>query len=229
MGGSQDIESRRSPAMARVRVEGFTISLDGYGAGPDQSIEHPLGVGGEALHDWLVATRSWRQLHGKEGGDAGIDEKFATRGHQNVGAWIMGRHMFGPIRGPWPDAAWRGWWGDSPPFHGPVFVLTHHERRSMQMEGGTAFHFITGGIHEALDRARKAAGEKDVQISGGAETIRQYLRAELIDELHIAIAPILLGSGARLFEGLDLAASGYECAQFTASEKAGHVVLRRRA
>lgn len=215
--------------MPRVRVECFTISLDGYGAGPDQGLEHPLGVGAEALHEWLVSTRSWRQLHGKEGGDTGVDEAFAMRGHRGVGAWIMGRNMFGPVRGDWPDAGWCGWWGDDPPFHGPVFVLTHHARPSVQMEGGTVFHFITGGIHEALDRARQAARDKDVQISGGAGTIRQYLHAGLIDELHIAIAPILLGSGERLFEGLDDLPSGYERAQFTPSENACHVVLRRRA
>jgi len=215
--------------MARIRVESFTISLDGYGAGPDQSCEQPLGIGGEALHGWLVSTRSWQQLHGKAGGDAGVDDTFAMRAHRNVGAWIMGRNMFGPVRGPWPDAAWRGWWGDDPPYHGPVFVLTHHARPSLQMEGGTVFHFVTGGIHEALDRARQAAGDKDVQISGGAETIRQYLRAGLIDELHIAISPILLGSGERLFDGLDVLASGYECVQFAPSEKAAHMVLRRQA
>ena len=214
--------------MARVRVESFTISLDGYGAGPDQSSEQPLGIGGEALHDWLVSTRRWQGLHGKDGGDTGIDDTFAQRSHRGVGAWIMGRNMFGPIRGPWPDAAWRGWWGDDPPFDGPVFVLTHHARPSLRMEGGTVFHFVTGGIHEALEQARQAAGDKDVQISGGAETIRQYLRAGLIDEAHIAIAPILLGSGERLFEGLDVLASGYECVQFAPSEKAAHMVLRRR-
>ena len=214
--------------MSRVRVECFTISLDGYGAGPNQNLEHPLGGGGEALHEWLVSTRSWRQLHGKEGGDTGVDEAFATRAHRGVGAWIMGRNMFGPVRGDWPDASWRGWWGDDPPFHGPVFVLTHHARPSVKMEGGTVFHFITGSIHEALDQARQAAGDKDVQISGGAGTIRQYLHGGLIDELHIAIAPILLGSGAHLFEDIDLPASGYERAQFTPSEKACHVVLRRR-
>lgn len=214
--------------MARVRVESFTISLDGYGAGPDQSSEQPLGIGGEALHDWLVSTRRWLGLHGKEGGDAGIDDTFAQRSHRGVGAWIMGRNMFGPVRGPWPDASWQGWWGDDPPFDGPVFVLTHHERPPLEMAGGTVFHFVTGGIHEALEQARQAAGDKDVQISGGAGTIRQYLRAGLIDEAHIAIAPILLGSGERLFEGLDVPASGYECVQFAPSEKAAHMVLRRR-
>ena len=215
--------------MSRVRVESFTISLDGYGAGPDQTLEHPLGIGGEALHDWLVSTRSWRSLHGQDGGEAGVDDDFATRAHAGVGAWIMGRNMFGPVRGPWPDECWRGWWGDDPPFHGPVFVLTHHARPSLAMEGGTVFHFVTGGILDAVEQARSAAGDRDVQISGGAETIRQYLRAGLIDELHIAVAPVLLGSGARLFDGLDKLPSDYECERFTPSSKAAHMVLRRRS
>lgn len=215
--------------MTRVRVESFTISLDGYGAGPDQGVENPLGVGGEALHDWLVGAHTWRQVHGKEGGTAGIDDEFAGRSSRNVGAWIMGRNMFGPVRGPWQDASWKGWWGKNPPFHGPVFVLTHHAHPSIEMEGGTTFHFVTGGIHEALDQARRAADGKDVQIGGGPETIRQYLRGGLIDELHVAIVPLLLGSGERLFEGVDMRAAGYECVQFVASEKATHVVLARQA
>lgn len=215
--------------MTRVRVENFTISLDGYGAGADQSVNNPLGVGGEALHDWIVSTRSWRQMHGKEGGATGIDDDFAARGVKNVGAWILGRNMFGPIRGPWPDMNWNGWWGDDPPFHVSVFILTHHARLPIQMEGNTTFHFVTGGIHEALDQARKAANGMDVQIGGGPNTIQQYLRAGLIDELHVAIAPVLLGGGERLFEGVDLRALGYECVQFVASEKATHVVLRRQA
>jgi dihydrofolate reductase len=215
--------------MSRVRVECFTISIDGYGAGPDQSLETPLGVGGEDLHDWIVSTRRWRQMHGKDGGATGIDDDFAARGLRNVGASIMGRNMFGPVRGPWQDANWKGWWGKNPPYHGPVFVLTHHARPPLEMEGGTTFHFITGGIHEALELARKAADEKDVQISGGASTIRQALRAGLIDAMHIAIAPVVLGGGERLFEGVDLPALGYECVQFVASEKATHVVFERRA
>lgn len=214
--------------MTRVRVEGFTISVDGYGAGPDQSEKNPLGVGGEDLHGWLVDTRMWRQAHGKEGGAAGIDDEFAARSARNVGAWVMGRNMFGPVRGPWPDTAWKGWWGKNPPFHGPVFVLTHHARPPLEMEGGTTFHFVTGGIHEALERARTAANGMDVQIGGGASTIQQYLRSGLIDEMHVAIAPVVLGGGERLFEGVDLRASGYECVQFVASEKATHVVLRRQ-
>lgn len=215
--------------MTRVRVESFTISLDGYGAGRDQGVENPLGVGGDALHDWLVAAHTWRQVHGKEGGATGIDDDFAARSSRNVGAWIMGRNMFGPVRGPWPDMSWKGWWGKNPPFHGPVFVLTHHARPPIRMEGNTTFHFVTGGIHEALDQARGAADGKDVQIGGGANTIQQYLRAGLIDELHVAIVPVLLGGGERLFEGVDLRASGYGCVRFVASEKATHVVLARQA
>jgi dihydrofolate reductase len=215
--------------MSRVRVECFTISLDGYGAGPDQGLENPLGVGGEAMHDWIVSTRAWRQLHGKEGGATGIDDEFAARGLREVGASIMGRNMFGPVRGPWLDANWKGWWGKNPPYHSPVFVLTHHARPPLEMEGGTTFHFVTDGIHEALDRARQAAGGRDVQIGGGASTIQQYLRAGLIDEMHVAIAPVVLGGGERLFEGVNLPALGYECAQFVGSEKATHVVLGRKS
>lgn len=215
--------------MTRVRVEGFTISLDGYGAGPDQSVDNPLGVGGEALHDWLVSTRTWRQMHGKDAGVTGIDDEFAARSARNVGAWILGRNMFGPVRGPWPDMSWKGWWGNNPPYHAPVFVLTHHARPPIPLEGGTTCHFVTGGIHEALDHARTAANGMDVQIGGGADTIRQYLRARLIDELHVAIVPVLLGGGERLFDGVDLRAGGYECVQFVGSEKATHVVLARQA
>ena len=215
--------------MSRVRVECFTISIDGYGAGPEQSLDNPLGVGGEALHDWIVSTRAWRQMHGKEGGVTGIDDDFAARGAKNVGAWIMGRNMLAPIRGPWPDMNWKGWWGKNPPFHAPVFVLTHHARPPLQMEGNTIFHFVTGGIHEALHQARQAADGMDVQIGGGASTIQQYLRAALLDELHIAIAPILLGRGERLFDEVDLPALGYKCTQFVPSEKATHVVFERIA
>ena len=215
--------------MARVRVASFTISLDGYGAGPNQDIDHPLGVGGEDLAQWLSPTRTFqRTLFRKEGGTAGVDDDFAARGFENIGAWILGRNMFGPVRGPWPDMTWRGWWGDEPPYHVPVFVLTHHARPPLEMTGGTTFHFVTGGIHEALDRARAAAGELDVRIGGGANTIQQYLRAGLVDELHLAIAPVLLGGGEGLFERVDMRASGFECVQFTASEKATHVVLQRR-
>lgn len=215
--------------MTRVRVESFTISLDGYGAGPNQDIDNPLGVGGEDLHQWLFPTRTLQsKLFGKDGGTTGVDDDFAARGFRNMGAWILGRNMFGPVRGAWPDLNWKGWWGDNPPYHVPVFVLTHHERPSFRMDGDTTFHFVTGGIHEALDRAREAAGGRDVRIGGGASTIRQYLQQGLIDELHIAISPILLGRGERLFEGLDLRALGYECVEFVASEKATHIVLRHR-
>jgi len=215
--------------MARVRVNSFTISLDGYGAGPNQDIDHPLGVGASELHQWLLPTRTLqRTLFGKDGGTTGVDDEFAARGFQNVGAWILGRNMFGPIRGDWPDMNWKGWWGDNPPYHVPVFVLTHHARAPIEMEGGTTFHFITDGIHEALAKARAAAGAKDVRIGGGADTIRQYLREGLVDELHIAISPVLLGRGEPLFAGLDLRALGYECVEFVASEKATHVVLQRR-
>jgi dihydrofolate reductase len=214
--------------MTHVRVESFTISLDGYGAGPGQSLEHPLGVGGSELHQWALPTRTFqRALFGADGGSTGIDEDFAARGFTIVGAWILGRNMFGPIRGPWPDLNWRGWWGDNPPYHVPVFVLTHHERPPLEMEGGTIFHFVTGGIHEALDRARAAAMGRDVRIGGGSAVIRQYLRAGLLDELHLAIAPIVLGAGERLFADVDVRGAGYRCVQFAASERAMHVVLRR--
>lgn len=215
--------------MTRVRVEGFTISLDGYGAGPNQDINNPLGVGGTELHQWLLPTRTFqRALFGKNGGTTGVDDDFAARGFHNIGAWILGRNMFGPIRGDWPDTNWQGWWGDNPPYHVPVFVLTHHARPAIEMAGGTTFHFMTGGIREALDHAREAAAGMDVRIGGGPDTIRQYLHEGLIDELHIAITPVLLGRGESLFEGVDLRALGYECVEFIASEKATHVVLRRQ-
>ena len=214
--------------MTRVRVESFSVSVDGYGAGPDQTLENPLGVGGEDLHGWVIATRDWRKSHGKEGGTTGTDNDFAARAMENIGAWILGRNMFGPVRGPWPDHEWKGWWGKNPPYHVPVFVLTHHARPPQEMEGGTVFHFVTGGIHEALERAREAAKGKDIRIGGGADTINQYLRERLIDELHIAIAPVVLGRGERLFDGVDLRSLGYEVTGFTASDKATHVVITRR-
>ena len=215
--------------MARVRVNGFTVSLDGYGAGPDQDLNNPLGIGGTELHKWLIPTRTFqRNIFGKDGGATGIDDDFAARGFHNVGAWILGRNMFSPDRGDWPDKNWKGWWGDNPPYHVPTFILTHYPRPSIEMEGGTTFHFITGGIHEALDRAREAAAGKDVRIGGGPETIRQYLREGLIDELHIAVSPVLLGQGEPLFQGLDLRELGYECVESVGTEKATHVVLRRK-
>jgi len=215
--------------MTVVRVESFTVSLDGYGAGPRQDIDSPLGVGGTELHQWLLPTRTFqRSLFGTEGGTTGVDDDFAARGFRNIGAWILGRNMFAPSRGPWPDMSWKGWWGNNPPYHTPVFVLTHHARPPIQMEGGTTFHFVTGGIRAALDQAREGAKGMDIRIGGGPHTIRQYLRAGLVDEMHIVIAPVLLGEGERLLEGVDLRALGYECGQFVASEKATHVVLRRQ-
>lgn len=213
--------------MTRVRVESFTISLDGYGAGPNQDIDNGLGLGGEDLHQWFVPTSTFQRTHGAGEGTTGVDDDFAARGFKNIGAWILGRNMFGPIRGPWPDLDWKGWWGDNPPYHVPVFVLTHHARPPIEMEGNTTFHFVTGGIHEALDRAREAANGKDVRIGGGPNVIQQYLRESLIDELHIAISPVQLGRGERLFKGVDLRTLGYECVDFAATEKATHVVLRR--
>ncbi|MCA9582835.1 MAG: dihydrofolate reductase [Myxococcales bacterium] len=216
--------------MPKLRVNCFTLSVDGYGAGPHQSPDNPLGVGGSELHGWFFPTRTFQKtVLGQDGGTIGIDEDFAARSFENLGAWIMGRNMFGPIRGPWHDDEWRGWWGDDPPYHVPVFVLTHYARKPIEMEGGTTFHFVTGGIHEALAQAREAAGGQDVRIGGGPATVRHYLREGLIDELHLAIAPVLLGRGEPLLQGLDLRALGYECAGFTPSEKATHVVLRRSA
>jgi dihydrofolate reductase len=209
-------------------VHGFTISIDGYGAGPDQGLKHPLGVGGETLHEWLVGTRTFKQMFGKEGGTTGIDDDFAARGVAGIGAWILGRNMFGPIRGPWPNDKWRGWWGEEPPYHTPVFVLTSHPRAPIVMKGGTVFNFVTGGIRLALEQAVAAAGGRDVRVGGGVSTIRQYLQARLVDEMHLAIAPVLLGSGEHLLSELDLPAAGYACTQHVASEKATHMVLTRR-
>jgi dihydrofolate reductase len=215
--------------MSHVRVESFTISLDGFGAGPDQSLENPLGIGGQLLHGWARGTRTFqRALFGKDEGTTGIDEDFAARGFRNIGAWILGRNMFGPVRGPWPDESWKGWWGDNPPYHCPVFVLTHHPRASIEMQGGTVFHFVIGGIHEALRRARAAADTQDVRIGGGVSTIQQFVRAKLIDEMHLAVSPVLLGSGERLFDGVDLVKLGYECAQHVATPDATHVVIRKK-
>lgn len=214
--------------MTRVRVESFTVSLDGYGAGPNQTLQNPLGIGGTDLHQWLFPTRTFqRALFGKDDGATGVDDDFAARGFENVGAWILGRNMFSPHRGSWSDLSWQGWWGDNPPYHVPVFILTHHDRPTIEMEGDTTFHFVTGGIRDALDRAREAAGGKDVRVGGGPNTIQQYLRESLIDELHIAISPVMLGRGERLFQGVDLRALGYGCVEFAASEKATHVILRR--
>ena len=213
--------------MAKVRVHNFAISLDGYGAGRRQSTENPLGEGGEALHDWFIPTRTFQQVTGTSGGTTGVDDDFAARAMVGVGAFIMGRNMFGPVRGTWPDASWRGWWGENPPYHTPVYVLTHHPRETAVMEGGTEFHFVTDGIHDALERARDAAGSKDIQIGGGVSTVRQFLEARLIDEMHLAIAPLLLGSGEHLLGALDLPALGYTCSEHVASPAATHVVITR--
>jgi dihydrofolate reductase len=215
--------------MTKVRVAAFSVSLDGYGAGPDQDLENPLGRGGMALHQWVLPTRTFGAMHGEGGGGTtGLDDDFARRGFDNVGAWILGRNMFGPVRGPWPDESWKGWWGDEPPYHVPVFVLTHHERPPLEMAGGTVFHFVTDGIEAALGRAREAAGaDADIRIGGGVATVRQYLQARLIDELHLAFAPTLLGGGENLFAGLDLPALGYRVGEHAASEAATHVILVR--
>ncbi len=214
--------------MTKLCVCNFSISLDGYGAGPDQALASPLGVGGEPLHRWLFETQTFDRMAGREsGGGTGVDDGFAARGFDNVGAWILGRNMFGPIRGPWPDESWKGWWGDNPPYHVPVFVLTNHPRPSLAMEGGTVFHFVTDGIHAAMKRATEAANGKDIRLGGGASTIRQFLQARLVDYVHFAISPVLLGSGESLFGGIDAAALGYRCTKLTAGENAVHVILTR--
>jgi dihydrofolate reductase len=215
--------------MSRIRVHSFTISLDGYGAGPDQTRQEPLGRNGESLHDWLIPTRTFQRTSNKTGGTTGPDDDFAARGFENLGAWIMGRNMFGPVRGPWPDESWRGWWGRNPPYHVPVFVLTHHSRPPLEMEGGTVFHFVTGGIDAALARARDAAGGRDIRIGGGAATIRQYLTARAIDELHLAVSPVLLGGGEPLLAGIDLPGLGYAITEHVPTAKATHVVISKRA
>jgi len=211
----------------KLRVHTFTISLDGYGAGPNQSLDNPIGAGGRAIHQWLFPTRTFRKMFGQEGGTTDLDDAFAARGVENIGAWILGRNMFGPIRGPWPDDSWKGWWGDNPPYHTPVFVLTNHPRASIVMEGDTTFHFVHEGIHAAYERAFAAANGRDVRLGGGVATIRQYLRAQLVDEMHLAIAPILIGAGEHLLEGLDLPRLGYACTEHASSPNATHVVIAR--
>lgn len=213
--------------MSKLRVHGFSLSLDGFGAGPDQDLQNPLGVGGLALHEWVFPTRTFQKIHGDGDGTTGIDDDFAARGFDRIGAWILGRNMFGPVRGPWPDESWKGWWGETPPYHVPVFVLTHHARTSIAMDGGTTFHFVTGGIREALERAREAAGDLDIRLGGGVATIREYLQAGLIDEMHFAISPVLLGRGENLFAGLDLVRLGYRCTEHVPAPKATHVVLTK--
>ncbi len=205
------------------------MSLDGFSAGRDQDVDNPLGVGGVALMEWFFETRTWRRMHGLAGGEDGVDETMAARGFENIGAWILGRNMFGPVRGPWPDESWRGWWGEEPPYHVPVFVLTHHPRAPLAMQGGTEFRFVTDGIESALEQAKAAAAGKDVRVGGGVATIRQYLRAALIDELHLAISPVLLGRGEHLLHGIDLPALGYECVRHVPGTRAAaHVFLQKR-
>jgi dihydrofolate reductase len=213
--------------MAMVRVAGFGISLDGFGAGIEQSLEDPLGKRGTEIFQWLFHTKTFCEMHGREGGTVDVDDVFARRSMENSGAFIMGRNMFGPIRGPWQDDAWKGWWGPNPPFHAPTFVLTHYERDPLVMEGGTTFYFVSGGIAEALRLAKKAAGDKDVKIGGGVSTVRQYLRAGLIDSIHFAAAPVALGQGEALLPGLDLRAMGFSLTEHLATEHAMHVVLTR--
>ena len=215
--------------MSKLRVNAFSVSVDGFGAGPGQSREHPLGRGGEGLHQWFVPTRTFqRNVYRRDGGTTGIDNDFAARSFENLGAWIMGRNMFGPVRGPWPDYEWKGWWGANPPYHVPVFVLTHHARPPLEMEGGTVFRFVTEGIEAALDQARAAAQGRDVRIGGGAATIRQYLQAGLVDEMHLAMSPVLLGQGEPLFEGIDLPALGYSVKEQVSTGAATHLVVVRR-
>ncbi|WP_211462720.1 dihydrofolate reductase family protein [Collimonas silvisoli] len=213
--------------MSKLRGHAFSISLDGYGAGPSQNLDNPLGVGGMALHEWAFATRTFQRMFGNDGGATGVDDSFAARGFSNIGAWIIGRNMFGPVRGAWPDDTWKGWWGDNPPYHTQVFVLTHYARPSITMDGGTVFHFVTDDIHVALQRASDAADGRDIRLGGGVATVRQYLCAGLVDELHIAIAPVLLGSGEHLLAGIDLPKLGYQCTEYVPTAHAVHVVLTK--
>ncbi len=215
--------------MSKLRVQSFSISLDGYGAGPDQDLDNPLGTGGTDLMEWVFHSRMWRRMHGHDGGEEGIDNTIAEQGFAGIGAWILGRNMFGPVRGPWPDESWKGWWGDEPPYHTPVFVLTHHARAPLRMTGGTEFHFVTEGIHAALAQATAAAGGQDVRIGGGVATVREYLRAGLIDELHLAVRPVLLGAGENLWNGIDMGVLGCECTRHVVGERATHLFLRKRA
>ena len=214
--------------MSKLLVRSFGISIDGYGAGPDQGLQNPLGVRGPELMSWFMHTRMWREMQKMGEGETGVDNEVAEQGFANLGAWILGRNMFGPVRGPWPDDSWKGWWGDEPPYHVPVFVLTHHAREPLKMKGGTEFRFVTDGMHSALAQAKAAAGGRDVRVGGGVATVRQYLQARLIDELHLAVRPVVLGRGENLFQGLDMSALGYEVAKHVAGERAMHVFLRKR-
>jgi len=213
--------------MQKLRVANFSISVDGFGAGPNQDINNPLGVGGTSIHQWFYPTDVFQKMHGGKSGEKGKDNDYAARGFKNVGAWIMGRNMFGPIRGNWPDEDWKGWWGENPPYHCPVYVLTKHARESIRMEGGTIFHFVTEGIEAALELAKLSANGKDVLLGGGVYTIQQYLKAKLIDEMHIAISPIILGSGERLFDQIDLIKLGYKCIENKQTEKAMHIIITK--
>jgi dihydrofolate reductase len=213
--------------MSKVRVAAFSLSADGYGAGPDQSLADPLGKRGRELHQWVFGTRTFRTMFGQEGGSTGVDESYAARANSGFGAFILGRNMFGPVRGEWPDDDWKGWWGANPPYHAPTFILTHHPRAPIEMDGGTTFHFVTGGIEEALSRARAAAGDRDVKIGGGVSTVRQYLTAGLIDEMHFAIAPVFLGRGEAMFAGIDLPSLGFRVISHEATEHATHIVLAK--
>ena len=213
--------------MSKVRVASFSVSLDGFGAGPDQDLQNPMGVGGMVLHAWAFPTRTFKKMQGGEGGSTGVDETFAARGFENVGAWILGRNMFGPVRGPWLNEDWKGWWGDTPPYHVPVYVLTHQAREPLVMQGGTTFYFVTEGMEVALRRAIDAAHGRDVRIGGGTTTVREYLRARLIDEMHLAVSPKLLGRGENLFEGIDLPALAYQTVERVAGENATHVVIAK--
>jgi dihydrofolate reductase len=213
----------------KLRVHAFAISIDGYGAGPNQNLENPLGSGGLALHDWAFATRTFQRMFGSDAGETGIDDDFAARGFDNIGAWIMGRNMFGPVRGPWPDDTWKGWWGENPPYHTPVFVLTRYSRAPLTMDGGTTFHFVSDGIHAASERASAAANGKDIRIGGGVATVQQYLRAGLVDEIHVAVSPILLGSGEHFFADINLLKLGYRCTKHVSTQKATHIVMNRHS
>jgi dihydrofolate reductase len=214
--------------MSKVRVQSFAVSLDGFSAGPGQDLQNPLGVRGPELMEWFFPTRVFRKMQGHDDGELGTDNEMAEQGMAGLGAWILGRNMFGPVRGPWPDDKWKGWWGEEPPYHVPVFVLTHHKREPLAMKGGTTFHFVTDGIHAALERAKDAAKGKDVRVGGGVSTVRQYLQAGLLDELHLAVRPMLMGKGENLWNGLDVRALGYDPVGHIAGVRATHVFLRKR-
>jgi dihydrofolate reductase len=213
--------------LGKVRVGGFAVSLDGYGAGPEQSLQDPLGKRGTELHRWMFGTRMFKAMVGKDGGTEGVDNDYAHRAMAGFGAFILGRNMFGPVRGEWPDESWKGWWGDNPPYHAPTYVLTHYPRDPIVMEGGTTFYFVTDGIESALEQAKATAGDKDVKIGGGVSTVRQYLQAGLIDEMHFVFSPVMLGQGEAMFAGIDLPALGFKVTETAATELATHVVLSR--